>query len=150
MTKSLKNKNQKLILYPTLLSNNNTPQSNSKEINNISNKYQKNKFSLKKSFSFNNITNPNNSKNNSKIIQIINSINITQYNNHYICNKNKIIDDETIKMKNRQINKEIKKINKILIDINSQNKKKDEEINRQGNLIDKILNINKQAYLDTL
>lgn len=150
MTKSLKNKNQKLILYPTLLSNNNTPQSNSKEINNISNNYQKNKFILKKSISFNNITNPNNSKNNTKIIQIINSINITQYNNHYICNKNKIIDDETIKMKNRQINKEIKKINKILIDINIQNKKNDEEINKQGNLIDKILNINKQAYLDTL
>ena len=150
MTKSLKNKNQKLILYPTLLSNNNTPQSNSKEINNISNNYQKNKFSLQKSFSFNNITNPNNSKNNSKIIQILNSINITQYNNHYICNKNKIIDDETIKMKNRQINKEIKKINKILTDININNNKKDEEINKQGNLIDKILNINKQAYLDTL
>ena len=138
MTKRLKNINQNLFLYPTLLSNNTTS------------KFTKNKLSLKKSFSFNNITNPNNSINNAKTIQIINSINITQYNNNYICNKQKIIDDETIKMKNRQINNEIKKINKILIDVNFQNKKKDEEINKQGNLIDKILNINKQAYLDTL
>ena len=138
MTKRLKNINQNLFLYPTLLSNNTTS------------KFTKNNLSLKKSFSFNNITNPNNSINNAKTIQIINSINITQYNNNYICNKQKIIDDETIKMKNRQINNEIKKINKILIDVNFQNKKKDEEINKQGNLIDKILNINKQAYLDTL
>ena len=138
MTKRLKNINQNLFLYPSLLSNNTTS------------KFTTNKLSLKKSFSFNNITNPNNSINNAKTIQIINSINITQYNNNYICNKQKIIDDETIKMKNRQINNEIKKINKILIDVNFQNKKKDEEINKQGNLIDKILNINKQAYLDTL
>ena len=105
MTKRLKNINQNLFLYPTLLSNNTTS------------KFTKNKLSLKKSFSFNNITNPNNSINNAKTIQIINSINITQYNNNYICNKQKIIDDETIKMKNRQINNEIKKINKILFSI---------------------------------
>ena len=157
MTKRLKNLNQNLFLYPTLSSNTNISQTNSKE--NTSYKITKNKFNLKKSFSFNNITNPSNNVNRAKIIQIINSIKIKKYNDHlytqsnndlYLFNKHKIIDDETIKMKNRQINREIKKTNKILIDINEQNIKKDEEINKQGNLIDKILNINKQAYLDTI
>ena len=156
MTKVLKNKN--LFLSPSSLISNNT----SKEFNDSSYKTSKNKLrpklALKKSFSFNNnITNPNNNK--TKIIQIINSINITQYNKYIhteannnigLFNKNKIIDNESIKVKNRQINKEIKKIRKILIDVNEQNKKKDEEINKQGNLIDKILNINKQAYIDIL
>lgn len=153
MTKVVKNINTNLFLYPSSLISNNT----SKEFNNSLNKTSKNKLrpklTLKKSFSFNNnITNPNN--NNSTIIQIINSINITQCNKHIHTEANnnigKIIDNESIKMKNRQINKEIKKIRKILIDVNEKNKKKDEEIKKQGNLIDKILNINKQAYLDTL
>ena len=143
MTTVLKNKN--LFLSPSSLISNNT----SKEFNDSSYKTSKNKLrpklALKKSFSFNNnITNPNN--NNSKIIQIINSINITQYNKYIHTEANNNIG----LFNKRQINKEIKKIRKILIDVNEQNKKKDEEINKQGNLIDKILNINKQAYLDTL
>jgi hypothetical protein len=61
-----------------------------------------------------------------------------------------LIDNEDLNIKNRQINNEIKKIKKILINVNEQNKKKEEEINKQSDLIDEILNINKKAYLDTL
>ena len=149
MSKKIKPINSKLFLCPSLLSN----KSRSKE-KNISFKTSKNKLrpklNLKKSFSLNYITNPNN--NPSKTIQIINATNLTQYNNinqEPKCFYN-MIDNEDLNIKNRQINKEIKKIKKILINVNEQNKKKEEEINKQTDLIDEILNINKQAYLDTL
>ena len=108
------------------------------------------KLNIKKSFSLNNIINPDN--NNSKMIQIINSINITQYNNIKTETNYgyKIIDNEYLNMRNKQINKEINKIKIILKKVNEQNIQKEEEINKQSNLIDKILNINKKAYLDTL
>jgi hypothetical protein len=129
-----------------------------KEINySLSNTSKNNirpKLNLKKSFSLNNITNSNSIKNNEKTIQIINSINITQYNNNIYNstynNNFRIIDEESLKIKNQQINKEINKIRKLLTNVNEQNKIKDEEINKQAALIDKILNINKQAYLDTI
>ena len=149
MSKKIKPINSKLFLCPSILSN----KSRTKE-KNISYKTSKNKLrpklNLKKSFSLNYITNPNN--NPSKTIQIINAINLTQYNNinqEPKCFYN-MIDNEDLNIKNRQINKEIKKIKKILINVNEQNKKKEEEINKQTDLIDEILNINKKAYLDTL
>ena len=153
MKKSLNNIKTNLFLYPTLSS-----LSKIKEINySLSNTSKNNirpKLNLKKSFSLNNITNSNSIKNNEKTIQIINSINITQYNNNIynsIYNNNfRIIDEESLKIKNQQINKEINKIRKLLTNVNEQNKIKDEEINKQAALIDKILNINKQAYLDTI
>ena len=153
MKKSLNNIKTNLFLCPTLSS-----LSKIKEINySLSNTSKNNirpKLNLKKSFSLNNITNSNSIKNNEKTIQIINSINITQYNNNIYNstynNNFRIIDEESLKIKNQQINKEINKIRKLLTNVNEQNKIKDEEINKQAALIDKILNINKQAYLDTI
>lgn len=152
MKKRLNQGNINMLLCPTLSSKS---KSKSRLINN-SHKSSKNKqrpkLSLKKSFSFNYITNPNTNNDKARTIQIINTININQYNNIKTeSNKAyKIIDEEYLNMKNKQINKEINKVKKILININEQNKRKDEEINKQSNLIDKILNINKQAYLNTL
>ena len=153
MKKSLNNIKTNLFLCSTLSS-----LSKIKEINySLSNTSKNNirpKLNLKKSFSLNNITNSNSIKNNEKTIQIINSINITQYNNNIYNstynNNFRIIDEESLKIKNQQINKEINKIRKLLTNVNEQNKIKDEEINKQAALIDKILNINKQAYLDTI
>ena len=153
MKKNLNNIKTNLFLCPTLSS-----LSKIKEINySLSNTSKNNirpKLNLKKSFSLNNITNSNSIKNNEKTIQIINSINITQYNNNIYNstynNNFRIIDEESLKIKNQQINKEINKIRKLLTNVNEQNKIKDEEINKQAALIDKILNINKQAYLDTI
>ena len=107
------------------------------------------KLTLKKSFSLNNITNSN--KNNAKVVRILNSINNTQFNNNIRTKSNKIIlDGDSLKIRNDQINKEINKKRKILIKIKEENKKKDEEIDKQSNLLDDILNINKKVYLETL
>ena len=149
--KKIKSNSKNIIVYPVI-----TNKSKSKEKNDKNNfcKTPKNKLrqklNIKKSFSFNNITNPNN--NNTKTIQIINSINVTQYNNIKTEGNcvYRIIDNEYLNMRNKQINKEINKIKKLLKNVNEQNIKKEEEINKQSNLIDKILNINKKAYLDTL
>ena len=148
----MKNIKSNLFLCPTLLSNNSKNKENKNSYFNTSKFKLRPKLNIKKSFSFNNIKNPDNNINNAKTIQIINAINITQYNNIYTDgNKpDKLIDNESLKMKNKQINEEIHKIKKILINVNEQNKRKDEEIDKQGNLIDQILNINKQAYKDTL
>ena len=53
-------------------------------------------------------------------------------------------------MKNRQLKTEINKIKTKLANINKNNLKKDKEISKQELLIDQLLNINKQAYLNTL
>ena len=152
MTKIMENIKPNLFLCPILLSNNSKNKENKNSFFNTSKFKLRPKLNIKKSFSFNNIKNPDSNINNSKTIQIINAINITQYNNIYTEGKkpDKLIDNESLKMKNKEINKEIHKIKKILINVNEQNKRKDEEIDKQGNLIDQILNINKQAYKDTL
>ena len=149
MSKKIKPINSKLFLCPSLLSNKSRSKEKNSSYKTLKIKLRP-KLNLKKSFSLNYITNPNN--NPSKTIQIINAINLTQYNNinqEPKCFYN-MIDNEDLNIKNRQINKEIKKIKKILINVNEQNKKKEEEINKQTDLIDEILNINKKAYLDTL
>ena len=51
-------------------------------------------------------------------------------------------------MKNRQLKNEINQIKKKLSNINSENSKKDEVILKHESLIDQLLNINKQKYLN--
>ena len=98
-----------------------------------------------------------------KTIEIINSINLSQTNkfnnrnnsnnNSYaldLFSKHRPIDGESLQMKNRQLKTEINKIKKILTNINTKNSKKDEEISKQESLLDQLLNINKQAYENTL
>jgi len=149
MSKKIKSINSKLFLCPSLLSNKLRSKDKNSSYKTLKIKLRP-KLNLKKSFSLNNITNPNN--NSSKVIQIINTINLTQYNNINQESKcfYKILDNEDLNIKNKQINREIKKIKKILINVNEQNKRKEQELNKQSDLIDEILNINKKAYLDTL
>ena len=64
--------------------------------------------------------------------------------------KHRAIDNESLQVKNRQLKTEINKIKKKLQNINMKNSKNDEEISKKEVLIDQLLNINKDAYLNTL
>ena len=146
--------------YPLILTNNKTNNNN----NNIKKAKIKKKKNLifKKSNSLNFITNPNDISN-SKTIEIINSINLLKTNKLNIRNnsknisyandlfsKHRAIDSESLQVKNRQLKTEINEIKKKLTNIKKKNSKNDEEISKQEGLIDQLLNINQDAYLNTL
>ena len=158
MAEILSRNNTESISYPLILNNN-----RGKDVNNITKPIKIKKrqnLILKKSNSLNYITNTN--ENNSKTIEIINSINLAKNkninkmnlkNNSYVFelfSKHRAIDNESLQVNNRQLKTEIKQIKKILRNIKNKNSEKDNEISKQEVLIDKLLNINKQAYLNTL
>ena len=165
MSEILSKKNSQTIAYPLIISNTKSQNKiNSSKIKNITKikKIPKQNLTFKKSNSFKYLTNPNNISK-SKTIEIINSINLSQtnkFNNRNNSNNNSYaldlfskhspIDGESLQMKNRQLKTEINKIKKILTNINTKNSKKDEEISKQESLLDQLLNINKQAYENTL
>ena len=158
MAEILSRNNTESISYPLILNNN-----RGKDVNNITKPIKIKKrqnLILKKSNSLNYITNTN--ENNSKTIEIINSINLAKNkninkmnlkNNSYaldLFSKHRAIDNESLQMNNRQLKTEINKIKRILTNIKKKNSEKDNEISKQEVLIDQLLNINKQAYLNTL
>ena len=117
---------------------------------------------IKKSNSLNDIINQKDN-NNSKTIELINSINQSKNNkinnanyskiNDYalaLFSKHKVLDNESLEMKNRQLKTEINKIKSTINHIKKKNSLKDKEISEQEELIDQLLNINKDAYLNTL
>lgn len=145
-------RNKQSLVYPPILINNN--QKNIK----LRNKSKQN-CSHKKSNSFTYIDNPNDincTKN-----EVLNSFDLTQNNyikhfnrnNSYaldLFSKHKIIDKESLKIKNQQLKTELNNVKKKLKNISINNSLKDKEISKQEYLIDKVLNIDKQAYKDCL
>ena len=144
MTEILSRNNTESISYPLILNNN-----RGKDSNNISKptKIKKRQnLILKKSNSLNYITNTN-EINNSKTIEIINSINLAKNkknnkmnlkNNSYaldLFSKHRAIDNESLQMNNRQLKTEINKIKRILTNIKKKNSEKDNEISKQEVLI---------------
>ena len=162
MSESFSGKSLESVDYPLILTNsidkNKKNNGGTKKITKLKQKPKKS-FNIKKSYSLNNIINPNDIDN-SRTIELINSINLSQNNkikytknNSYaldLFSKHKVLDDESLQMRNRQLKSEINKIKYVLHHIKRNNILKDDEISKQEILIDQILNINKQAYLNTL
>ena len=161
MSESFSKNSSESVSYPLILTNNTDKSKrntgNTKKIIKLKQNPKK-IIPIKKSYSLSNIINQND-VNNSKTIELINSINLSQNkinnlsNNSYaldLFSKHKALDDESLKMRNTQLKTEIGKIKNILNHIKKNNSLKDEEISKQEILIDQILNINKQAYLNTL
>ena len=145
-------RNKQSIVYPPILTNNN--QKNI-QLRNRSKKI----FSHKKSNSFIYMNNPN--EINCIKSEVLNSFDLNQINyskhinrnNSYaleLFDKHKIIDKESLKIKNQQLKTELNNVKKKLENINIKNSLKDKEISKQEYLIDKVLNIDKQAYKDCL
>ena len=145
-------RNKQSIIYPPILINN-----NQKNIQ-LRNK-SKQIFSHKKSNSFTYMNNPNDI--NCTKSDVLNSFDLNQNNyskhinrnNSYaleLFEKHKIIDKESLKIKNQQLKTELNNVKKKLKNINIKNSLKDKEISKQEHLINKVLNIDKQAYKDCL
>lgn len=145
-------RNKQSIVYPPILTNN-----NQKNIQ-LRNK-SKQIFSHKKSNSFTYINNPN--EINCTKSEVLNSFDLIQnnYSKHFnrnnsyaldLLDKHKIIDKESLKIKNQQLKTELNNVKKKLKNINIKNLLKDKEISKQEHLINKVLNIDKQAYKDCL
>ena len=149
------------ITYPLIVTNKAKNINNNNDNNQKKAKIkQKRKLSFKKSNSLNFLTNPNDISKTKKI-EIINSINLSKNNNIRTNSKNnsyamdlffkhRAIDNESLQVKNRQLKTEINEIKKKLNNINMKNTKNDKEIVKQEALLDQLLNINQEAYLNTL
>ena len=145
-------RNKQTILYPPILTNNNPK--------NIQLRYKsKQNFSHKRSNSFTYMNNPNDINCTKSEVLYSFDLNQNNFNKHISRNnsyaqdlfsKHKIIDKESLKIKNQQLKTELNNIKKKLKNINIKNSLKDKEISKQEYLIDKALNIDKQAYKDCL